>query len=78
MRTKHDTIPDWVFTDKSGKPPLQKERFTWTATISELAMDMFYGELGWDRATGAPTDTTYRRLGLGEVARDLGKLKLLP
>ena len=33
-----------------------------------LAMNMFYDELGWDRATGAPTEQTYRKLGLSAVA----------
>jgi aldehyde:ferredoxin oxidoreductase len=43
-----------------------------------LAMNMFYDELGWDRATGAPTEQTYRKLGLSAVAGELGKRKLLP
>jgi aldehyde:ferredoxin oxidoreductase len=43
-----------------------------------LAMDLFYDELGWDRATGAPTGQTYRKLGLSQVAGELGKRKLLP
>ena len=43
-----------------------------------LAVDLFYDELGWDRATGAPTEQTYRRLGLDDVSLELGKRNLLP
>jgi hypothetical protein len=39
---------------------------------------MFYGELGWDRITGAPTPQTYRKLGLAKVAEELGRKNLLP
>jgi aldehyde:ferredoxin oxidoreductase len=78
MRSRHDTIPDWVFTDKSEKPPYTKGTIHMDRDDIRLAVDMFYRELGWDSATGAPTEATYRRLGLGEVARELGKRKLLP
>lgn len=44
----------------------------------ELAKDMFYKELGWDKATGMPTRATLKRLGLGYVAEDLAGRGLLP
>jgi aldehyde:ferredoxin oxidoreductase len=78
MRTRHDTIPEWVFTDKSGKPPFTKGTTHMDRDDIRLAMDLFYNELGWDRATGAPTGQTYRNLGLTQVAGELGKRKLLP
>jgi aldehyde:ferredoxin oxidoreductase len=78
MRTRHDTIPDWVFTDKSGKAPFTKGTTHMDRNDINLAMNMFYDELGWDRATGAPTEQTYRKLGLSAVAGELGKRKLLP
>jgi aldehyde:ferredoxin oxidoreductase len=78
MRTKHDTIPDWVFTDKSGKPPFTKGTIHMDRKDIKIAIDLFYGELGWDRVTGAPTEQTYRKLGLSQVAGELGKRKLLP
>jgi aldehyde:ferredoxin oxidoreductase len=78
MRTRHDTIPDWVFTDKTGKPPFTKGTIHMDRKDIQIAIDLFYGELGWDRATGAPTEQTYRKLGLGQVAGELGKRKLLP
>jgi aldehyde:ferredoxin oxidoreductase len=78
MRTRHDTIPDWVFTDKSGKAPFTKGTTHMDRNDINLAMNLFYDELGWDRATGAPTEQTYRKLGLSAVAGELGKRKLLP
>jgi aldehyde:ferredoxin oxidoreductase len=41
------------------------------------AIDMFYDEMGWNRATGAPTSQAYLQVGLGKVAEALGKQKLL-
>jgi aldehyde:ferredoxin oxidoreductase len=78
MRIRHDTFPKWVFTDKSGKAPFTKGSTIMDRNDVELAMDMFYDEMGWDRATGAPTSATYARLGLNKVARDLNKRGLLP
>jgi aldehyde:ferredoxin oxidoreductase len=78
MRVRHDTIPEWVFTDKSGKQPFTKGATHMDRDDVRLAMDMFYEELGWDKATGAPTRGTYRRLGLDDVADSLAKRKLVP
>jgi len=78
MRTRHDTIPDWVFVDKSGKPPFTKGTIHMDKADIEKAMDMFYKELGWDEETGAPLAETYQKLGLGYVIGDLGKKGLLP
>ena len=78
MRTKHDTIPEWVFTDKSGKAPFTKGTTHMDRNDVKVAMDMFYDEMGWDRITGAPTLQTYRKVGLDKVAEELGKRKLLP
>jgi len=78
MRTKHDTVPDWVFTDKSGKAPFSKGTIRMDQADIEKGKEMFYKELGWDEATGAPLAETYKKLGLGYVAGDLGKKGLLP
>jgi len=78
MRTKHDTIPDWVFTDKSGKAPFTKGTTCMDRDDIKVAMDMFYDEMGWDKITGAPTFQAYRKVGLDKVAEELGKRKLLP
>jgi aldehyde:ferredoxin oxidoreductase len=78
MRTRHDTIPEWVFTDKSGKAPFTKGTTHMDRNDVKIAMDLFYDEMGWDRVTGAPTAQTYRRLGLDKMAEQLDKRKLLP
>ena len=77
MRTKHDFMPEWVFTDKSGKAPFTKGTTHMDRTDIQVAIDMFYDEMGWDRATGAPTSQAYRQVGLEKVAEALGKQKLL-
>jgi aldehyde:ferredoxin oxidoreductase len=77
MRTKHDFMPEWVFTDKSGKPPFTKGTVHMDRDDIKVAIDMFYDEMGWDRATGAPTSQAYRQVGLEKVAEALGKQKLL-
>jgi aldehyde:ferredoxin oxidoreductase len=77
MRTKHDFMPEWVFTDKSGKPPFTKGTIHMDRDDIKVAIDMFYDEMGWDRATGAPTSQAYRQVGLEKVAEALGKQKLL-
>ena len=78
MRTKHDLAPEWAFKDSSGKAPFTKGTTLLDRKDVTLAVDMFYDEMGWDRATGAPTLQTYRKFGLHEVAEELGKRKLLP
>jgi len=78
MRTRHDTIPEWVYKDKSGKPPFTKGTTRMKRKDVETAVDMFYDEWGWDRATGAPTGKTYRRCGLADVAADLTRKRLVP
>jgi aldehyde:ferredoxin oxidoreductase len=78
MRTRHDKIPDWVFTDKTGKLPFTKGAVHMDRNDAQLAVDMLYEELGWDKATGAPTRKTYRKFGLDDVADALAERKLVP
>lgn len=78
MRTKHDTIPNWVFKDKLGKAPFTRGTDHMDRQDIEYAIDLFYRELGWDKATGAPTEQTYRSLGLSDIASELRKRNLLP
>jgi aldehyde:ferredoxin oxidoreductase len=77
MRARHDTIPEWVYTDKSGKAPFTKGTTHMDRNDIKVALDMFYDEMGWDRVTGAPTAQAYRQAGLDKVAEALGKQKLL-
>ncbi len=44
----------------------------------ELALDLYYEEMGWEKNTGAPTAAAYRRVGMQEVAEELEKRGLLP
>ena len=44
----------------------------------EIAKDMYYEVMDWDKKTGAPTAATYQKLGLGKVAEELSKKGLLP
>ncbi len=43
-----------------------------------LAMDLYYEEMGWDKKTGSPSTAAYKRMGLATVADDLSKKQLLP
>jgi aldehyde:ferredoxin oxidoreductase len=78
MRTKHDTIPDWVFVDPKDKTAFSKGTIRMDKEDIKLAMDMYYEEMAWDKQTGSPTRDTYRRLGLETVADELTKRGLLP
>ncbi|MGL5644283.1 aldehyde ferredoxin oxidoreductase C-terminal domain-containing protein, partial [Cetobacterium sp.] len=78
MREEHDGMTDWVFdkdpdikaftpgTDKMDREDMQ------------VALTMFYKEMGWDEKTGAPTKETLNRLGMADVAVELERLNLLP
>ncbi|MFA6009609.1 MAG: aldehyde ferredoxin oxidoreductase [Desulfobacteraceae bacterium] len=78
MRTQHDTVPDWIFDDASGKPPFSVGTTRMDKEDIKIAMDMFYEEMGWDKKTGAPTLETYRKFNLGKVADELKQKGLLP
>jgi aldehyde:ferredoxin oxidoreductase len=78
MRNRHDTIPDWVFEERTGKAPFSAGTTHMDRDDMKKALDFYYDEMGWDRTTGAPTSATYSRLGLTRVAEQLGKKKLLP
>jgi aldehyde:ferredoxin oxidoreductase len=77
MRTKHDTIPDWVFADPKDKGAFSKGTIRMDKEDISRAMDMYYDEMAWDRETGSPTRATYQRLDLGTVADELTKRGLL-
>lgn len=42
------------------------------------AVDLYYAEFGWDKATGWPTEETWKMYGLEDIAEDMRKLGLLP
>jgi aldehyde:ferredoxin oxidoreductase len=78
MRKEHDAIPAWVFKDPSGKPPLTKGTICMDKEDIKKGMDMYYEEMSWDKETGAPSASTYQKLGLAGVGEELGKKGFLP
>lgn len=77
MRTEHDTIPDWVYGNNTDRVPFTAGAIQMDRRDIDVAMRMFYKEMGWDQETGSPTRETYSRLGLSDVAAELGKKKLV-
>ena len=75
LRVDHDGVSDWVFDDEiaftEGNTKLQ--RADW-----ETALDMYYEEWGWDKATGIPTRATLEKFDLKQLADDLEAAGLLP
>ncbi|MGE5623522.1 MAG: aldehyde ferredoxin oxidoreductase C-terminal domain-containing protein, partial [Methanocella sp.] len=78
MRAKHDTVPEWAFNWPEDKAPFTPGHYKMEKADVEVAKDMFYEVLGWDKQTGSPTRATLERLGLKSVADDLAKKGLLP
>ena len=78
MRNRHDTIPDWVFEERTGKAPFSAGTTHMDRDDMKKALDFYYDEMGWDRTSGAPTSAVYRKLGLASVAEQLEKKKLVP
>lgn len=78
MRTQHDTVPEWVFTDPTGKACFVPGTNRMDKEDMKLAMDMYYEAMGWDKKSGSPTDAAYHKLGLGYVADALKNRGLIP
>jgi aldehyde:ferredoxin oxidoreductase len=78
MRNQHDRVPGWVYEDPGGAQPFTPGTVRMDKEDIALGMGMFYEAMGWDAATGAPTEEAYARLGLADVGRDLKARKLLP
>jgi aldehyde:ferredoxin oxidoreductase len=68
LRNKHDTANDWVFEYPKDKPAFAAGVTKMDRADMELAKDMFYAEMGWDKATGMPTQQTLEKYGLKQVA----------
>jgi len=80
MRNEHDMVPDWVFDypDWTDKEPFTPGHDKMDRDDIELAKDMFYEQLGWDKASGAPTRQTLEKMGMQDVAEGLARQALLP
>jgi aldehyde:ferredoxin oxidoreductase len=77
MRKEHDVLPSWIFDKDPSKKGFTKGSDSMNRADMEVAMDMFYGEMGWDKTTGAPTKATLLKFGLADVAEALDKKGLL-
>jgi aldehyde:ferredoxin oxidoreductase len=80
MRTEHDLVPEWVFDypDWEGIEPFTPGCDKMDRDDIEVAKDMFYEAMGWDKATGAPTRETLEAYDMKDVANALDKAGLLP
>jgi len=78
MRSRHDTAPDWLFDFPQDRQPFAPGSTRMDRDDIDLARDMFYELLGWDKKSGAPTRASLARLGLGDVADGLDRMGLLP
>lgn len=78
MRTEHDKMNDWIFDANPDIKAFNPGTDKMDRDDMQLALTMFYKEMGWDEKTGAPTRATLERLGMNDVADELGKLGLLP
>jgi aldehyde:ferredoxin oxidoreductase len=79
MRNQHDSLwGEWVFDRDPDKKAFTPGTIKMDRDDMQLALTMFYKELGWDEKTGAPTRATLERLGMKDVADQLQKLNLLP
>ncbi len=79
MRHKHDLFPERMFDhpDFKDAKPFTKGTNRMDRADMELARDMLYEELGWDKNTGDPTIETYKKLGLEDVASKLQRMNLV-
>ena len=78
MREKHDLTPDWIYTDKDDKPAFSKGTIRMDRADIQKSLDIFYELMDWDKATGAPKSSAYKRLGLADMAGKMDKDKLVP
>ncbi|WP_028115596.1 aldehyde ferredoxin oxidoreductase [Ferrimonas senticii] len=78
QRNHHDVLTEWVYDMDPTKSFGDEGTIKMDRADMQLALDMFYAEMGWDKATGAPTRATLEKFKLGFVADELAKHKLLP
>ena len=72
MRNVHDLMVDWIFDMDPDKKAFTPGTTKMDRDDMQIAFTMFYKEMGWDEKTGAPTKATLERLGLNDVAAELG------
>jgi aldehyde:ferredoxin oxidoreductase len=55
-------------SEHHGMVPFDGTNYYMEEADWELALDLYYDELGYDRATGAPTRAKLTALGMADVA----------
>ncbi len=78
QRTNHDIMPDWTFEYPPAAVPFTPGNYKMDRADMELAKELLYEQLGWDKTTGLPTQATYDRLGLSGVATAMAAAGLMP
>jgi aldehyde:ferredoxin oxidoreductase len=78
IRNEHDYVPEYMFADQHNIEPFTKGSIYLDREDWEVAKDMFYGKMGWDTTTGAPTRAHLEKVGLKYVADELAAKALLP
>ena len=73
---KDDNLPDRFYEVQLPDGPRQGAKLS-RETI-EPVLDEYYQVRGWDKRSGRPTAEKLNELGLGDVARELLKLGILP
>jgi len=77
MRNLHDQLPAWGLVHAPAVA-FNGTNYYETQADWDLALDLYYAELGYDKATGAPTRKTLESMGMKDVADELQSLGLLP
>lgn len=78
MRQEHDQICSWVFDKDPDIPVFTEGTDKMERADMQLALTMFYREMGWDATLGCPTRATLIRLDMQDIADDLAARHLLP
>lgn len=78
LRKDHDGITNWVFDKDPEFKAFEEGTDKLDREDMEIARDMFYEEMGWDKKTGIPTRETLEKFDLGYMADDLESRGLLP
>jgi len=79
LRHLHDQLPPWAILENHvGKVAYDGSNYYIPAADWDTALDLYYTELGYDLATGAPTRATLEAMGMKDVADELAGLHLLP
>jgi aldehyde:ferredoxin oxidoreductase len=77
MRNVHDYLPPWALsTSNPAVTPYTPGNYLITPDDWQTSLDMFYDTWGYDRATGAPKQSTMAALGMSDVAAGLAAMGL--